>query len=204
VFVSANSGASAYPEETVMAYRQPLSGSWPTWYADADIEAMVQLWGAEQQVFTDGADIIQGNNYSESFLTGLGDDVITGLQGNDIIRAGQGNDQIFAGKGDDQIFGGFGNDQITAGQGRDTINAGPGDDQIWAGPGADRIVVSPGSDVIMDFNGFEGDRLTISAGDVVSVEQQVDRLLIMASTGTTALMGQSLAAFDLNRWILVS
>ena len=47
VFVSSNPYTSAYPEETVMAYRQPLNGSWPTWYSDADIGALVQLWGRE-------------------------------------------------------------------------------------------------------------------------------------------------------------
>jgi len=48
VFVSSNSAASAYPEETVMAYRQPMNGSWPTWYSNADINALIQLWGAEK------------------------------------------------------------------------------------------------------------------------------------------------------------
>jgi hypothetical protein len=48
VFVSSNSGTSAYPEETVMAYRQPINGSWPTWYSDADINALIQLWGPEK------------------------------------------------------------------------------------------------------------------------------------------------------------
>ncbi|NDC34652.1 MAG: DUF4214 domain-containing protein [Synechococcaceae bacterium WB9_2_112] len=48
VFVSSNSGASAYPEETVMAYRQPINGSWPTWYSNADINALIELWGKEK------------------------------------------------------------------------------------------------------------------------------------------------------------
>jgi hypothetical protein len=48
VFVSSKPGASAYPEETVMAYRQPMNGSWPTWYTNADINALIELWGAEK------------------------------------------------------------------------------------------------------------------------------------------------------------
>ena len=44
---STNSGASAYPEDSVMSYRSPLSGSWPTWYSSNDLLALQKIWGVE-------------------------------------------------------------------------------------------------------------------------------------------------------------
>lgn len=38
---------SAYPEQTVMSYREPLLGSWPTWFTSSDLNALITLWGAE-------------------------------------------------------------------------------------------------------------------------------------------------------------
>ena len=38
---------SAYPEETVMAYRQPLDGLWPQYFSENDINALQKAWGNE-------------------------------------------------------------------------------------------------------------------------------------------------------------
>ena len=45
---------SAYPEDTVMAYRNPLSGQWPDIFTDNDFNALVEVWGAETQRLGDG------------------------------------------------------------------------------------------------------------------------------------------------------
>ena len=42
---STNPWTSAFPEETVMAYRFPLSGEWPEFFTDNDLQALVQIWG---------------------------------------------------------------------------------------------------------------------------------------------------------------
>ena len=39
--------ASAFPEDTVMAYRNPKSGNWPEFFTDNDLNALIQLWGSE-------------------------------------------------------------------------------------------------------------------------------------------------------------
>jgi len=44
---STNPNASAFPEDTVMAYRSPQGSSWPTWYSTNDINALVSIWGVE-------------------------------------------------------------------------------------------------------------------------------------------------------------
>ena len=38
---------SAYPEETVMAYREPLNGLWPQYFSENDINALQKSWGIE-------------------------------------------------------------------------------------------------------------------------------------------------------------
>jgi len=40
---------SAYPEDTVMAYRTPRLGAWPHAYTENDWRALVSLWGVESQ-----------------------------------------------------------------------------------------------------------------------------------------------------------
>lgn len=214
VFVSANSGASAYPEETVMAYRQPLNGSWPTWYSDADIEAMVQLWGAEVQQFTNGADVIQGRDYSESFSAAQGDDIINGGGGNDLIRCGKGNDwangntgndtiygdlgddTVRGGKGDDIVYGGGGNDLVTGDLGNDRLDGGDGDDELWGGAGADVFVLSAGADRIKDFDWQAGDRLQVAASVGYLLAAGSDGLLVQTALGSTVLENVALGSFN--------
>jgi hypothetical protein len=214
VFVSANSGASAFPEETVMAYRQPLGGSWPTWYADADIEAMVQLWGAEVQQLTNGVDVIQGRDYSEFFSAAQGDDIIHGGGGNDQIRGGRGNDWINGntgndtiygdlghdtvrgGKGDDSVFGGGGNDLVTGDLGNDRLDGGDGDDELSGGSGADVFVLSAGADRIKDFDWQAGDRLQVAASVGYRLAAGSGGLLVQTALGSTVLEGVALGSFN--------
>ena len=39
--------SSVFPEDTVMAYRVPQSGSWPEFFTDNDLNALLQIWGVE-------------------------------------------------------------------------------------------------------------------------------------------------------------
>ena len=41
---------SAYPEETVMAYRQPRLGSWPQYFSDNDLNALRSIWGVQDKI----------------------------------------------------------------------------------------------------------------------------------------------------------
>jgi Ca2+-binding RTX toxin-like protein len=197
-----------------MAYRQPLSGSWPTWYADADIEALVQLWGAEVQLFTNGADVIQGRDYSEFFSAAQGDDIIHGGGGNDQIRGGRGNDWINGntgndtlygdlgddtvrgGKGDDSVFGGGGNDLVTGDLGNDRLDGGDGDDELWGGAGADVFVLSAGADRIKDFDWQAGDRLQVAASVGYRLAAGSGGLLVQTALGATVLEGVALGSFN--------
>lgn len=46
-FESNSPWLSAYPHETVMAYRSPINGIWPNWYSDADLAALRRIYGLE-------------------------------------------------------------------------------------------------------------------------------------------------------------
>ena len=45
-YLSTNPQLSAFPHQTVMAYRQPEGGTWPGWYSATDLAALQQVWGA--------------------------------------------------------------------------------------------------------------------------------------------------------------
>jgi hypothetical protein len=182
-----NPYTSAFPEDTVMAYRAPRGGSWPEWFTDNDLEALVTLWGAEEQLFSDDADTITGQNYSEKLVGAGGDDLIIGRGGNDLLHGGLGQDQLLGGPGDDLLFAGAGNDWL---------RGGAGNDQLTGGRGADWFTVSGGFDRVMDFRAADGDRLALAAGLGFSLQQQADQLLLHTSLGTMALVGLSLARFD--------
>jgi Ca2+-binding RTX toxin-like protein len=189
-----NPYASAFPEDTVMAYRTPRGGAWPQWFSDNDIEALVTLWGAEQQLFSEAADMIIGQNYSEN---------LAGAGGADTIIGGGGNDTLSGGRGRDQLFGGPGADRLFAGAGNDVLRGGRGDDQLTGGRGADWFYVSAGFDQVMDFRAAEGDRLALAAGLSYGLVEQANQLLLQTALGTTALAGVNLATFDPGSQIVI-
>ncbi len=188
--------ASAYPEDTVMAYRSPLAGSWPNAYSVNDLEALVSIWGAERQVFSNQSEQISGGDYSEFILAAGGDDLIRGRRGHDILNGGQGDDQILGGPGADKLYAGSGNDILRAGWGHDRLIGGAGNDQLWGGFGKDVFVLSSGSDVVFDFRISDGDRLGIRSGLDYSLVQQGGNVLVQTSLGTTTIVGMNAAAFD--------
>jgi hypothetical protein len=48
-FESTNSSLGAFPEDTVMAYRTPQSGLWPTSFSTNDLQALQQIWGSSSE-----------------------------------------------------------------------------------------------------------------------------------------------------------
>jgi len=122
---------SAYPEDTVMAYRNPLSGQWPDFLADNDLNALVEVWGAEIRRLGDGGQVFAGKNYSEAveggrgddqFKGGGGDDTLIGFRGFDTLEGDEGDDVLRAGNGRDFLVGGLGSDVIYGGFGRNTYD----------------------------------------------------------------------------------
>ena len=152
------------------------------------------LWGSELQLYGNADDIITGQNYSERINGSRGHDTIYGEGGNDILRGG---------KDDDLLFGGHGNDSLFGDNNKDFIDGGPGNDQLTGGLGADLFRLSGGNDVVMDFNGWEGDRLGISAGLDVQFKPVGQATQVFTNQGSLLLNGVLLGSFDLSNAITI-
>ena len=187
--------SSAYPEDTVMSYRSPIGGSWPDFFSDNDLNALIEVWGAEARMFGDEPDIVTGASYRDILIGAGGDDELRGRKGADHVEGGLGRDQVMGGAGADDLFGGAGNDLIFGGYGHDTITGGGGDDQIRGGFGGDLFVWSTGHDVIEDFRLSENDRIGLHAGMDYELRQQADGLDLLTSMGVITLWGVDLDGF---------
>ena len=186
---------SAYPEDTVMAYRNPSSGTWPDFFTTNDLNALIAVWGAETRLFGDDRDFVTGAAYRDILLGAGGDDELRGWRGADRVEGGLGNDQVMGGDGADDLLGGAGDDAIFGGYGHDTINGGSGTDQIRGGFGGDLFLISSGQDVIEDFRLTENDQLGLRSGIDFELQQQGNDLQVITSLGTTTLWGVDLGSF---------
>ena len=188
---------SAFPEQTVMAYRSPESGDWPDFFTTSDLNALIEIWGAEKQVFAAGADRFTGAEYSEVVIGAGGNDELRGARGADSIQGGQDDDLVFGGPGRDELYGGSGNDVITGGNGHDVLKGGSGDDRMRGGFGGDLFVLSSDSDIIEDFRLEENDSIGINSDIFYGLFQNGDDLDIATSFGVTKLLNTSLTNFDI-------
>ena len=198
---------SSFPEETVMAYRDPAAGVWPEFFTNNDLNALAQIWGAEQapwaaltgvalQPLGPADDVFQAMQVSAFINGNAGADVLTGSSEEDVFRGGIGADVLTGRAGDDRLFGDDGDDLIRGGQGADVLNGGRGDDQLFGDRGADIFRVSAGADVIAGFSVGEGDRLELSSDLSYRLVQGSEGMEIVTADGVTTLLGVNLASFD--------
>ena len=180
---------SAFPEQTVMAYRSPQLGDWPDFFTTSDLIALIEIWGAEKNQLSSNNDIFTGNPYRD-VISGLGgNDQIIGGNGDDRISGDAGSDWLQGSAGNDEILGGSGNDFLRGGKGNDWLTGDVGDDQIWGDLGADRIRLSTGNDQIWGFSALEGDRLELDRGISFSLESINEGTQIRTMLGVTTLVG---------------
>ncbi|MDC0260709.1 hypothetical protein OAK65_01180 [Synechococcus sp. AH-551-N17] len=156
--------SSAYPEQTVMAYRDPQTGSWPDFFSEADLNALIQIWGAESQILDSSSNSFVGSDLSENVSGLMGDDRLIGGGGNDQLKGNEGADWLQGLLGNDELIGGSGNDVLRGGSGDDWLTGGDGDDEISGGAGADIIRLSEGNDRIFGFSVIEDDRFELESG----------------------------------------
>ena len=195
---------SAYPEDTVMAYRNPASGQWPDFFTENDLNALIEIWGAERQYLASGGSTFSGNAYKDDVWGGQDADTIRGEAGNDRLHGAAGDDELRGGLNADWLKGGGGNDHVYGGRGHDTLNGGPGDDALRGGFGGDLFVLSSGNDRIEDFRLTENDRIGLEGGLEYSLVQDGNDLQIITSLGTTSLWSIDLQSFEAaNRIVIV-
>ena len=188
--------ASAYPEQTVMAYRNPQSGDWPEFFTTSDLNALIEIWGAERQILSDQSDLILGENYGEYLLGMDGNDRLIGAGGADEISGNSGDDWLQGAWGHDILRGGAGNDVIKGGDGHDLLIGGGGNDNLTGGGGGDRFQMSYGEDLISDFNGAQGDVIEISSDQSYSFGSIEGDIQILTSRGSLLLSGVDFDLFD--------
>lgn len=117
VFESSNSSRSAYPEETLLAYRSPLGESWPTGFTANDLAALKAIWGVEttkvmsSTATSPSGDRLIGTMFNDVLTGGSGPDLLRGEQGNDVLTGGGGRDELWGGKGSNQFFSGSDGEQ---------------------------------------------------------------------------------------------
>ena len=201
--------SSAYPEDTVMAYRNPASGVWPDFFSDNDLNALIQIWGPEHRFLTSDSDVFYAELFSDK-VSGLdGDDRIVGLggadeiygnRGDDWLQGAFGHDQLFGGSGNDTLKGGQGHDRLMGGGGNDYLVGGGGDDVLIGGEGSDRFELTQGNDIIKDFD-FQ-DVVAIRPSLDFSIDQVDGSLRIFHSEGSLTLVG--LAEFNSKDQLLIS
>ena len=180
---------SAFPEDTVMAYRNPSSGTWPDFFTDNDLNALIAAWGAERQFLGDGGSRFAGNAYKDDVQGGAGADQIIGAAGFDVIAGGPGDDELRGGRNADEVRGGSGNDRLFGGRGHDTLIGGKGDDVLRGGFGGDLFKYSAGNDLIEDFRFSDNDWLELQAGVSYELQQQGNDLQVITALGTITLYG---------------
>ena len=199
--------SSSFPEETVMAYRNPLFGKWPPFFTDNDLNALVHIWGAEQSLplAIDGLalnslggrnDAFHGQRVAAHLNGNAGRDVLDGGIEGDVLRGGKDADSLDGFAGDDWLFGDLGDDVIHGGKGSDYLDGGLGRDALWGDQGADVFRLSAGSDLIGDFSAAEGDRIEIAESLSYRLTAGTQGVEVMTALGVTTLLGVELTAFD--------
>jgi len=159
----------------------------------------------------DGDDRIYGNMGVDVLLGNKGNDIIYGNKGNDLIYGGQGSDVIFGNlgsdllygnKGDDVIHGGKANDIIYGNEGNDWLFGNKGDDELIGGSGADSfgLTLGSGSATVVDFNGFEGDRVVVSDSYQIISSENGDAVIVLQDFSSMVLSDLVVSEVNLS-WI---
>ena len=105
VFETSNSSRSAFPEETLMAYRNPQGDSWPNWFSANDLAALKAIWGEEADATsTLLPQRLIGSTNADELIGGAGPDLLRGELGNDLLTGGGGTDELWGGAGSNQFF----------------------------------------------------------------------------------------------------
>ena len=105
-FVSEDPALSAFPEETLMAYRTPLGSRWPTAFTSNDIAALQSIWGESSTEEPDEGFLptkLIGTEFDDVLSGGPGSDLLIGLFGDDVLTGGGGADDLRGGLGSNQF-----------------------------------------------------------------------------------------------------
>ena len=154
-----------------------------------------------------GDDVLTGTNQRDTLLGGAGDDDLDGGRGNDYLDGGAGDDNLLGGAQRDTLLGGDGDDVLDGGAGRDKLFGDAGDDVLSydsdddildGGAGNDTLLIGDEGTVNLDnvaniehvdlTDGDAGDRLTLSAADLLSATDAGDLLFVDGDSGDSVVL----------------
>ena len=149
-----------------------------------------------------GIDVLLGNKGNDIVYGNMGNDLIYGGQGNDVVFGNLGSDLLYGNKGDDVIHGGKANDIIYGNEGNDWLFGNKGDDELIGGSGSDSfgLTLGSGSATVVDFNGFEGDRVVVSDSYQIISSENGDAVIVLQDFSSMVLSGLVASQINLN-WI---
>lgn len=110
---------------------------------------------------TSGKAVMDSTLVNENVPTN-GNDVLWGYNSNDTIDGLAGNDIIEGYGGQDQLYGNAGNDTLDGGEGYDSLYGGAGDDTLVGGSGSDKLYGNTGNDIL--YGDEDGDLLDGGSG----------------------------------------
>lgn len=121
-----------------------------------------------------GNDDITGNLADNVLWGGGGVDIIRGGLGQDIIRGGAGNDVLNGNAKGDMLIGEGGNDILRGGNGKDRLDGGAGNDRLEGGIGRDKMVGGAGADTFVFKDGWAVDRVSDFEDNTDTIELHAD------------------------------
>jgi len=98
----------------------------------------------------------------DTIVSGVGNDVLTGLDGADLLGGQSGDDIIYAGNGNDAVYGDDGSDVLYGNQGQDYMNGGEGQDVLYGGQNEDELFGNQDDDTLY---GHKGDDIIYAGQD---------------------------------------
>ncbi len=177
-------------QDTVMSYNEGING-WSHIWTDLDIEALVSIWGVENDSHGEN-DLRVGSDSNDVIFAGVGNDTIYGYEGLDTLIGGSGSDYVYGGDGNDSIRGGSGSDylnggrwsysdRIVAGEGDDFLGGGGGPDFLFGNNGIDEIRAGHGKDYL---DGGDGADILYGGGGgntfASELDKSIDKLYVMS------------------------
>lgn len=150
-----------------------------------------------------GLDILFGGRGFDHVFGGIDNDVVYGNFDDDNVFGNIGNDTLFGGAGNDDMFGGQGNDVLNGNLGNDDLTGGLGNDTLSGNAGADEfaLITGFGNDVVTDFNGNDGDRISIIGTLATTTDSSAGLVITLSDGASITLTGVTLASFN-PAWIL--
>ncbi len=124
----------------------------------------------EKFISGSGNDDITGNTANNVLWGGAGVDFIRGGAGDDVLRGGAGNDTLNGNGKHDMLIGEGGNDILRGGAGRDKLDGGAGNDRLEGGIGRDKLVGGSGADTFVFKQGWAVDRVSDFEDNVDTIE----------------------------------